>query len=71
MIPKVLEKWRQNLIFDILRLHTISGTTLFHDLKNSDVMFILATINHNDRESNKENYIYIINIYNYYTMYMQ
>ena len=41
LVPEVLEEWRQDLVFNILRLNTIRCTALLDDLQN-DLFHLLV-----------------------------
>jgi len=44
VIPKMFEKMRQNLIFDILRFDTISATTLLHHFQHNLLHFFIGRL---------------------------
>lgn len=44
LIPEMSEKVRQDLLFDVVRLHTISHTTLLHNFQHNLAHFLVRTL---------------------------
>lgn len=47
LVPEVLEEGGQDLVLDVLRLHTISGTTLLHHLVDRNTFTSNTTLQTN------------------------
>ena len=50
LVPKILEEWRQDFIFNILRLNAVCCTTLFDDLQYNFLHFLIRRLELTDQD---------------------